>query len=370
MRIARARLLRYAIPFTGPFSTAKGLASVREGYVLRFETDTGLAGLGEASLLPNEAWDERFGELVERNVRTALGEQVEDLAGDLARERGASGHEAAARAAVSIASWDLLARSRDVSLARLLSDAPRPAVAVNALIGALSEADIEGASLRARGEGFQTVKLKVGVAPTIEEERRRVSAARRALGSAIKLRIDANGAWTEAQAIVTLQALEEYDLEFVEQPVPAGNLESLKRVREAVSTPIAADEDVTGVDAALRILDLGAADILVLKPLQLGGIGAARAIAAAARRAGAQVVVTTTIDTGVATAAALHLAASLPVGPASGLATASLLAAGLVRPHLAVERGCMALPASPGLGVALDEAQIRAFIVQAWDIET
>jgi L-alanine-DL-glutamate epimerase-like enolase superfamily enzyme len=104
----------------------------------------------------------------------------------------------------------------------------------------------------------------------------------------------------------------------------------------------------------------------VIKPARLGGLSIARYIAKVASAAGLGVVVTTTIDTGIGTAAALHLAASLPdEGRAHGLATASLLQDDLLTTPPTVERGYMSLPDAPGLGVDLDEARAAQYL-GAW----
>jgi L-alanine-DL-glutamate epimerase-like enolase superfamily enzyme len=88
----------------------------------------------------------------------------------------------------------------------------------------------------------------------------------------------------------------------------------------------------------------------------VGGLGAARRIVDMALAAGMSVVVTTTIDAGIGTAAALHLAATLPEpAPACGLATGHLLAADLIAPPLVARGGRMDLPAGAGLGVRLDD---------------
>ncbi len=186
-----------------------------------------------------------------------------------------------------------------------------------------------------------------------------MAAVREALGPEIKLRIDANGAWSEEQAVRAVRELERFDLEMVEQPVAAGDLRGLARVRAAVGVPIAADEDVTDLEAAERVLEAGAADVLIVKPMVVGGLRPARRIIELAAAAGAEAVVTTTIDAGIGTAAALHLAATLPPGgPACGLATGSLLAADLITPPLVARCGRMELPEGPGLGVELDEGQL------------
>jgi o-succinylbenzoate synthase len=228
----------------------------------------------------------------------------------------------------------------------------RPAVTVNALLTAESAGAAAHEARLARNAGFQTVKLKVGVLSDLAAEQARVAAVREAIGPDVRLRLDANGAWNEQQAVETLRALEPCDIEYVEQPVPAGDIATLKRVQDAVATPIAADEDVTGLDAALAVLEARAARLLVLKPQAVGGLLTARRIIEAASAAGVRCVVTTSIDTGVGTAAALQLAATCPGNRAHGLATLDLLEGDLIRgPGLPVERGWMALPASAGLPV-------------------
>ena len=200
------------------------------------------------------------------------------------------------------------------------------------------------------------------MAGNIEAEGRRVAGVREALGPDMQLRLDANGAWSADEAISAIGALAEYDLEFIEQPVAAGDLEGLRRVREAVRTPIAADESITSLDAARRVLELEAAQVFIVKPMVVGGLRPAMQIADAAREAGVATVITTTIDAGVGTAAAFHLAAALPEGgPACGLATGSLLAGDIVREPLPVRDGRMTVPRGQGLGVELDAEMLGQF---------
>ncbi|MDO8612704.1 MAG: enolase C-terminal domain-like protein, partial [Dehalococcoidia bacterium] len=170
-------------------------------------------------------------------------------------------------------------------------------------------------------------------------------------------------------AVLAIRSLAEFGLELVEQPVPPGDPEGLARVRAACGVPIAADEDVTDAAAAARLLEAGAVDALVVKPMVVGGLRAGLEIAAVAKEAAASVIVTTTVDAGVGTAAALHLAAALPdEGPAHGLATGSLLAADVVARPLAVRAGRMALPEGPGLGVELDEGALARYGMRSREV--
>ncbi|MEN9938226.1 MAG: hypothetical protein RLZZ387_4805 [Chloroflexota bacterium] len=361
MRLREADWASFRLPYAAPFATAHGVEHVREGLLLRLRADTGHEGLGEAS--PVTA----FGGGSAADARAVAAGITLRLAGITQEEADAllAGLDlslpgaAAVACALDTALLDLRARQADVPLARLLTDQPRTAVAVNATVGAADTTVACAAATRAVEQGFRCVKLKVGVVGGADAELARLAAVRAAVGPGVALRIDANGAWDVGQAIAILRAAAPLGLELAEQPVPADDLSGMARVRAAVTVPIAADEPVGTPEQAARVIAADAADLLVVKPMLAGGLRPALRIIEAARAAGLGTIVTTTIDSGVGCAAALHLAAALPEPAlACGLATGPLLAGDLVAHPLAASRGSMALPATPGLGVVLDEAAL------------
>ncbi len=365
--IRSLRWSAFRLPFRQPFATSAGVVAAREGLILRLTTSDGCTGLGEASPLPERGGSLAGAVAAMEAAAAALVDApaaaVDAVLTSLVAE-GASG--ASVACALDTALLDAAARSRGMRVATLLAPDARATVNVNATLGA---ADAAADAARARREGYRCVKLKVGAAGDAETERRAVAAVREAIGSDVALRLDANGAWTEDEARAVLSLVAPYDIEYVEQPLPPGNLDALRRVREATGVAIAADEDVVSLPAVEAILASDAAGVLVVKPMQLGGLRPCLAIMEIARAADVRVVVTTTIDAGIATAAALHLAATLaPGAPACGLATAALLEHDLLaRPEpgsgspLAIAAGWMALPPGPGLGVTLDEAALRRY---------
>lgn len=360
MKVLGLAWTTFHLPLRVPFRTAKGEVTERYGLVLRLMTDGGVMGLGEAS--PHPA----LGDGAVGEVEAALEALAPRLIGaDVAcLDALCANLPPALACGIDTAACDALARARGVSVARLLSQHVRAEVLVNATIGGEPAPEAARQAAGGRRAGFRCVKLKVGLASDVDEERERVAAVRDALGPEIALRLDANGAWDPKRAMQTIRALEAYDLELVEQPVPAGDLDGLRRVQQAVATPIAADEAITSPEAARQVLELGAARVIVVKPMVVGGLRPARTIIELALKAGVSVVVTTAIDTGIGVAAGLHLAATLPEGsPACGLATGSLLAADLVRQPLAVWEGRMALPEGFGLGVELDEEALAQHAV-------
>ena len=362
MKVAKLSWTAFRLPLRSPFQTAGGEISHREGLILQLTADDGIVGLGEASpYFPAPA-----GAL--RELTNALAEIAPRLLG-IGVERLEIDAPPPLACAIDTAACDALAQARGISIARLLSERPLDRVPVNATVAAASTAEAAELAAAAREAGFTCVKLKVGMAASLKEERGRVAAVRAALGPDVALRIDANGAWQPDQAIATIQALEAFDLELVEQPVAPGQLAEMTRVRAAVAVPIAADEDVTSVESARRVLAAGAADALVVKPMTCGGIRPALEIATLADDAGVAVIVTTTIDSGVGTAAALQLAATLPEnGPACGLATSSLLADDLVAAPLSARNGWLDVASGPGLGVELDEAKLERYSVDKGEV--
>lgn len=212
-----------------------------------------------------------------------------------------------------------------------LPEPERAAVPVSGLVTALDPAAARREAAALAEAGYRTVKVKVGDPDDVT----RVASVREAIGPDIRLRVDANGAWSVAEAIRRIEDMARHDLELVEEP--ASGLEALARVREAVAVPIAADESVGSRDDVAELRRLGSADILVLKVQACGGVRNALAWAEAAA---IPVIVTSMIESSIGLATGVALAAALPeLTLACGLATASLLAADVTNDPLTAVAG-------------------------------
>ena len=364
MSIAGFRYRPFRLPLRTPIQTARAAIEHRAGVVVELTDASGHRGIGEASPMPE------FGEGDAGDVLRLIEAHALDLLEGGPLPDDAQGPGAAAlRCALDVAQLDLGGRRRGMPVAALVAEGPRASVTVNAVIG---DGPPERALAQVReawAAGFRTMKLKVAAKPP-DEDVRRVEAIREALPDA-RLRLDANGGWDEPTATAALERLAAFDVELVEQPVPVGANAALARIHAASPCLIAADEGVGSVEGGRALLAAGAVGALVLKPMRLGGIRPALALAREAAARGVPCIVTTTFDSGIGVAAALHLAAAVPSvaalpDPAHGLATADHLAADIVveppRPH----GGAMALPQRPGLGVVLDERALDAAAAGPW----
>jgi len=362
--LSALRLLPYRLRLRDPWPTAEGPIAVREGVLLALEDAEGRVGLGDAAPLPGYGL-ETLGSSVaalrgaaRRLVGLPADAYLEGVA-NLPRLAQVAATPAA-RHAIDLALHDLAARTRGGSIAALLGgNAALASVPANAVVPPVAPDRAAALAREALEAGAGTLKLKVGGC-SLADDLARLSAVREAVGTAAAIRLDANGAWSEAEAVVALRALRAYDLEYVEQPVPAAQVEALARLRRAALVPIAADESVSSVPAARKVLDAEAADVLVLKPMVLGGLHAARETAALAADRGVRVVVTSFVESAVGRTGALHLAASLGATPhAHGIATGTVLAEDVAEAPRMIG-GALEVPHRAGLGIVIDPARLQA----------
>ena len=331
----------FAVSLSSPLGTAAGKITSRRGFLVGLSVD-GQRGLGEAT--PLAGWTESAEE-----CRGAL-TSVVDAAGRPSIPDPVD--TPAAAHAVDLAIQDGRARREGKPLAAWLRQqagsggSPPASVPVNATIG---DGDVEAtvsASTAAIEDGFEWLKLKVG-ARSVAEDILRVQAVNRAVGDAARIRLDANGAWSRPQATRVLEALADYDIEYLEQPLAADDLDGLAALR-GHGIDIAVDEPLAAHSLA-EILDRRAADVAILKPMALGGPTRTVDIAIHARDANIEPVVTTTVDAVVARTAAAHIAAAIPDVTACGLATGSLLETDLAADPVDIVDGYAQIPSGDGL---------------------
>jgi o-succinylbenzoate synthase len=372
-----ASVREFAVELAGPLATAAGEIHRRRGVLIGAVHPDGSTGVGEATPLPGwtESYEDCLATIEARRRAGTDGDpegRVESpgaTGGSSPRTAGTGGPRStrvaddaderpvapAADHGIELARLDASARAAGESLAAFLADGRDPAVEapervpVNATVGDGDRAETVAAAEAARESGYGCLKLKVGVR-SVTADVARVEAVRDAVGDAVDLRVDANGAWDREQARRALSALDG-TLEYVEQPLPAPDIEGHADLR-GVGPPIALDESLASHDP-VAVLSADAADVLIVKPMALGGLDRARRVARRAATTGVDAVVTTTIDAAVARVGAVHLAASLQSDRACGLATGGLLADDLLGSDPApIVDGAVRVPDGDGLGDA------------------
>ncbi|MDP8940630.1 MAG: o-succinylbenzoate synthase [Actinomycetota bacterium] len=309
----------------------------REGLLLELVAEDGVTGLGEASPLPRFS-PETTGQAARQLVSLALFLLERNLAEDgatlsdaLVRELESLDAAPSVRFGIELALWNLQAESEGKSLPEALCSSRVASVPVNGLLdGTVEEVLVEGR--RMREAGYEAVKLKVGGCGV--EEVSLVRNLAEVLGDGTALRLDANRAWSFAEAAAFARAVADVRYEYIEEPLadPSG-LADL--VRET-GVPVALDESLVGM-APEDLVEHDYARAVVIKPTLVGGISRTLRLAKEARGLGIMPVISSAYETGVGTEALLALSAATGSGEISaGLDTYRRLGADVVHPTLNV----------------------------------
>jgi muconate cycloisomerase len=362
--IGDVRLILADIPVRRPHTMSFTTLQAVNFVFVRIETRDGLVGWGEAACLGGPTWSEESAESIaatlERYVipwlRGRDARELESLRLEMARRVAGNPF---ARAAVEMALWDLNGRALGVPVHRLLGGRVRDRVPLSWSL-AVADGDAEVAEAREKvARGHRIFKIKTGAHP-VAEDVARVKAIRAAVGPAVRLRVDANQGWDRPTALRAIRAMEPYDLDFVEQPVPRWDLDGLAEIARAVSVPIMADESCGSPQDALAIARRGGVSILALKLTKSAGLASTMAIARIAEAAGLGCYVGCMIETSLGTAAYLQAAlAAAPVTWGCELFGPLLLQGDVVRNPVRYADGCILAVDGPGFGVEVDESQLK-----------
>lgn len=310
MKITKVELKCISIPLRTPFKTALRTVERVEDVIVILHTDTGAVGYGEApptGPITGDTTGAIVGAIRDHIDNAILGREIEDLEPLLQRVQGAIAGNSSAKAAVDMAIWDLYGQLRRIPVYQLLGSS-RKTLVTDITISVNAPEVMAQDALTAVARGYDCLKMKVGVHPELDVARLR--AVREAVGKDILIRIDANQAWQPKQAVKLLNRMQEQglDIELVEQPVKAHDLEGLKYVTDRSYVPVLADEAVFSPEDAMRILRMGAADLINIKLMKCGGIYNALKIASAAEVYGVECMIGCMLESKISVNAAVHLA--------------------------------------------------------------
>ena len=307
MKITQVRLGRISTPLRVPFKTALRTVNSVEDVIVELHTDTGAVGYGEApptGVITGDTTGAILGAIQDHIAPALLGRDLDEFEDLTAAVQKALVHNTSAKAAVDMALWDLLGQKYSVPVYRMLGGA-RKNIVTDITISVNPPEEMARDARTAVQRGYDCLKVKVGIYPDVA----RLAAVRQAVGRDIKLRIDANQAWNAKQAVRILNQMQEkgLDIEFVEQPVPAADLEGMQYVTRHADVPVLADESVFSPADALRIMQTGAADLVNIKLMKCGGTNALR-IAAAAEVYGVECMIGCMLEAKISVNAAVELA--------------------------------------------------------------
>ena len=354
MRIERLELRRVRLPLVAPFRTSFGTSSERDTFLLRLVSDSGHEGWAECGAEVDPLYSSEFlagAELVIRDHLLprllALGDRLTATAVAPALEP-VKGHWMA-KHVLETAVVDAELKAAGASFGTFLG-AVRDRVPAGVSVGIMDDVPRLLESVAAYlDQGYRRIKLKIepgwDVAP--------VRAVRETFGDDLSLQVDANAAYTLADAR-QLRKLDPFDLLLIEQPLPEDDVRGHAALATRISTPVCLDESITSARGAATAIALKACSIINIKPSRVGGYLEARRIHDVARANGVPVWCGGMLETGIGRGPTLALAA-LPGFTLPGDTSASdrYYRTDVTEPFRLDADGCVAVPTGPGIGVEI-----------------
>lgn len=311
MKIKDIEIKRLRIPLIKPFKTALRTCTMAEEVVVLVKTDTGEIGIGEApptAVITGDTNESVIGVIENVMKKSIIGHEISNIEGIMDKINSAAVRNTSAKAAVDMAIYDLFGKYHNAPLYKLLGGY-REKVSSDITISINEVEEMQQDAVRAIKQGFDTLKIKVGK-DAIEKDIARIKGIREVVGRDVAIRLDANQGWTAKNAIRSIRKLEDMDLDIqlVEQPVKAWDIDGLKYVTDNVTTNILADESVFTYVDAFNVLSKRAADLINIKLMKCGGIHNALKINAMAESCGIECMIGCMIESKISISAAVHLA--------------------------------------------------------------
>ncbi|MGW4510600.1 o-succinylbenzoate synthase [Streptomyces sp. NPDC004393] len=366
MRLDRVEIVHVAIPLVTPFRTSFGTMTTKDTFLLHVVTDAA-EGWSEFAADPEPRYCSEFVAGAEIVLRDFLLPRAAALphpttAALAPAMAGIKGHELA-KAALETAVLDAELRAYGMSLATYLG-AVRDRVPAGVSVGIKDSVpelldDVE----RYLAEGYVRIKLKIEPGWDVEP----VRAVRERFGEALPLQVDANTAYTLADA-EHLRRLDEFGLLLIEEPLEENNLHAHALLQRRITTPVCLDESLHSARDTASAIALDACRVVNVKPARVGGYPEARRVHDVARAHGVPVWCGGMLETGIGRAPNLALAA-LPgfTLPGDTSASARYFAEDITEPFV-LQDGHLPVPSAPGIGVAPLPDALRRFTTDRRDL--
>jgi len=360
MKITSIRATPLYCRFKQPYHWSQGINYGAPVILIEVETDAGIIGIAESVASPDI---EPVAAIIDFAIPYFIGESAYDgarliakvyQAGFNARGTGsAPRYFAQAISGIELALWDAIGKAAKQPLHRLFGGAVHERIHYFAFVQGDTPDEIAAHAAQLVADGFSVIYVKVGRGMDLDLAI--VASVRSAIGDK-RLRLDANEAWDMLMARTMFSKLEHYDIEFIEQPVPArAGSAALAKLRAATNIPIAADQTVYAPDDVYDICRADAADVITLGMHETGGAGCYRKAAAVAEAAGLNVCIHGVFETGITTCATNQVAVTIPNMDDGNQIMWQLLERDIVKsPSLTPVDGALPVSQRPGLGFEID----------------
>ena len=354
MKITRVETWKESIPLSRPYTISYKTTSSVDLFFVRLHTNGPQVGVGSGSPGPfvtKETPEACESALDSDAVHALMGQDPRQLGRWCHGLRGPLAATPAARAAVDMALYDLIAQVLEVSVADMLGRC-HDGLPTSVTVGIQSVEETLDNAREYLSLGFDHLKVKLG--QSFEKDVERLTKMRETLGRSFRIRVDVNQGYTAEQTAEMIDWFDAYDIEFIEQPMPAASVDEMRGLPQALREKLAADESLLDERAAVHLaappMPCG---IYNIKLMKCGGITSARTLAEIARAAGIDLMWGCMDESRISIAAALHIAYASPATRYLDLDGSLDLARDPAQGGFVLRDGRLYLTDAPGLGVRL-----------------
>lgn len=372
LTVASVEVLTAELPFRFAFGHALAKRRSSTNVFVKLRLSDGSVGFGEGvprEYVTGETIDSAVATLCDRYVPALLGREIAgpdavatllDEITDMAAPVDGRLVDGAARCALELALLDAVGRSYHLPVAHWLGVSQSPVVRYSAVIPFSSQRLLAIVAVLCRLAGIHDVKIKVG--GDLQYDLRTLRLLRRILGPRADLRVDANCAWDADTALAAIGQMRRYGISGVEQPVPADDLDGLRRVTAAATEAIIVDESLRTPEEAADLAASHACTTFNIRVSKCGGLLQSARIARIAADAGITCIVGAQVgESAILSAAGRHLAAHIGARYVEGSAGRLLLKKDISAARVLPGWGGRARPArGAGIGITVRDDALRA----------
>ncbi len=310
----------YNIKLSKPFSTSRGEIKERLGIIVKLKDINGNTGIGDAAPFP-EFGSESLEDTAKRleNMKLEIKIDLDNVEKSIDLTLHPFDSLPSLRSGLEQALLNLICKAKGITLNQLLGRSSLKLLNINAVLGIMTPMKSAEAAAEYLSKGYSCLKLKIG-RRSFFDDLECLKAVKKQVNESLRIRVDVNGKWNIDEAIEYSNALEEFNLEFIEQPV--SRLEDFIKLKGKTNIPIAADESIRSIKDANSFMENKASDILILKPMMIGGIIPALKIIEKASKRGIGSVISSSFESVVGRSFAVFLASLVHENIAHGLSTA------------------------------------------------
>ena len=366
MKIRDIQVFNVAFELKKPLKIAKMVRERASSTIVKMETDEGIHGFGEATFahfFAGETQDSAQSVVMRFLAPALMGEDPTNILSRVDQMNTAIAGNPFAKAAVEMALWDIKGKAFQTPVYQFLGGSRRLTIPVNQSVSYGSISEMVEEALYHVSQGFKTIKIYCG-RETPQDDLERIRQIRKAVGDGIQIYVESNQRWSFKTALWLLPHLEEWGVLFLEQPISIHLRREMKILREKSPIPIAIDEGVFSAEDVVRANQDGLADIMNIYVLKAGGILNAKRALDVTESLGLSAFIGSFNELGISSAAGAHLSATLSSLPyPCYLVGPTLYKEDILIEPLDIREGFFYLSDRPGLGIEVDEKQLKKFKV-------